>query len=247
MQRLSLQLRAYWLAQQFLTRIPTPGFSSISSSGQAHSALFYPLVGFVIGAILVFIAWLLAVQPALVGAAIIIAVWAGITGALHLDGLADSADAWLGGQGDLEKTHTILKDPRVGTAALVTVSVILLLKFSALVTHIEHQQLGVILLSPIIGRAMILLLFLSTDYVREQGLGNEITKGLNRQAATIIVILVLMISALISFSSTLCVLLGFVGLRHLMIKHLRGCTGDTTGALVEISEALWLIASTIAL
>lgn len=247
MHRPSLHLRAYWLAQLFLTRIPAPELGSVSNEDPSRTALYYPVVGFVIGALFASIAWAFAVQPPMVGAAIVVTVWAGITGALHLDGLADSADAWLGGQGDPEKTHTIMKDSRVGTAALVTVSVVLLLKFSALVTHIEQQNIGVILLAPIIGRGMILLLFLTTDYVREQGLASEITKGLNRQAATVIVIVVLVVAAFASLSSTLCVLLGFLGMRQLMIKRLQGCTGDTTGALVETSEALWLIAATIAL
>jgi adenosylcobinamide-GDP ribazoletransferase len=94
---------------------------------------------------------------------------------------------------------------------------------------------------------MILLLFLTTDYVRKQGLASEITKGINRRATTVIVIFIITVGAFASLSSTLCVLLGFLGMRHLMIKRLQGCTGDTSGALVETSEALWLIAATIAL
>ncbi len=59
---------------------------------------------------------LLASAPAWPVAVLVLAVWVGLTGALHLDGLADSADAWLGGYGDRARTLAIMKDPYCGPA-----------------------------------------------------------------------------------------------------------------------------------
>jgi adenosylcobinamide-GDP ribazoletransferase len=65
-------------------------------------------------------------------AALLLTVWVLLSGGLHLDGLADSADAWLGGFGDRERTLTIMKDPRSGPIAVVVLVLVLLLKFCAL-------------------------------------------------------------------------------------------------------------------
>ena len=62
----------------------------------------------------------------LLTAALVLAVWVLLTGALHLDGVADCADAWVGGFGDREKTFQILKDPRSGTHSCSVLVLVLL-------------------------------------------------------------------------------------------------------------------------
>ncbi|MCP3881340.1 MAG: adenosylcobinamide-GDP ribazoletransferase, partial [Sulfitobacter sp.] len=171
--------------------------------------------------------------------------WAAITGALHIDGLADSTDAWLGGLGDLNKTHAILKDPLVGAAGVVAIACILLLKYSALYALVKQHNYMIIALAPLLGRAMILLLFTSTDYVRKQGLAAAVVEGLNGRAALIGLIAALLISTWFSFVGVIAVLLVFFALRRIMIKRLGGCTGDTAGASVEITEAAWLCAAAL--
>ena len=76
----------------------------------------------------------------LLQAALLLALWVALTGALHLDGLADSADAWLGGFGDPARTLEIMKDPRSGPVAVVVLVLLLLLKFSALLVVLQAQQ-----------------------------------------------------------------------------------------------------------
>ncbi len=98
-------------------------------------------------------------------------------------GLADSADAWLGGFGDMEKTQRILKDPLVGAAGVIAIVGVLLLKFAALAALLENNHWQIILLAPVIGRALILLLFLTTPYVRAGGLASAVTAHLPRNAA----------------------------------------------------------------
>ncbi len=103
----------------------------------------------------------------------------------------------------------------------------------------------IIALAPLLGRAIILLLFTSTDYVRKQGLAAAVVEGLNGRAALIGLIAVLLISTWFSFVGVIAVLLVFFALRRIMIKRLGGCTGDTAGASVEITEAAWLCAAAL--
>jgi adenosylcobinamide-GDP ribazoletransferase len=120
--------------------------------------------------------------PLLLHAALLLTVWVLLSGALHLDGLADSADAWLGGFGDRERTLTIMKDPRSGPIAVVTLVLVLLLKFAALLALIEQQHALALIIVPLLGRSALLGLFLTTPYVRAGGLGQALADHLPRSA-----------------------------------------------------------------
>ena len=237
--------RAFLCALQFLTRIPVPGLPAPTPEDLARAALYYPLVGLLIGGLLLIPVLLFPGAEPLLLAALLIVLWAAVTGALHIDGLADSADAWLGGTAKPSRMHEILKDPLVGSAGVVAIVCILLLKFSALYALLDQQRYWPILLAPAAGRALILLLFTSTDYVRKQGLASAVSDHLNGRAALLLVAVVLLAAAWVSLPAMLCLLGVFYLLRRLMIRLLGGCTGDTAGATVEIGEAFWLAAAAL--
>jgi adenosylcobinamide-GDP ribazoletransferase len=88
---------------------------------------------------------------------------------------------------------------------------------------------------------MILLLILSTDYASKDGMAMNMIKHLPRQSAYIIVGVCIVIGFTISLWGMVFALVGFFLLRRLMLKHLGGCTGDTIGATVEITEVLFLV------
>ena len=111
--------RSLWVALQFLTRLPLPGMASIEDRERGYSLLWYPLVGLLIGGLLVMLAAVLSDISLLLRAALVLTAWVAITGALHLDGLADSADAWMGGLGNRERTLAIMNDPYCGPGAVV--------------------------------------------------------------------------------------------------------------------------------
>jgi adenosylcobinamide-GDP ribazoletransferase len=95
--------------------------------------VWYPAVGLVIGLILWLVgAVLVATTSLFLAATLVLVVWVAITGALHLDGVADCADAWVGGLGDRQKVLRILKDPRCGSMAVVSLILLLLTKLAAL-------------------------------------------------------------------------------------------------------------------
>jgi adenosylcobinamide-GDP ribazoletransferase len=92
-------LKPLLIALQFLTRLPVKA-GDWSDRDIGRSMLFYPLVGLLLGLALASVTAALHGAPPGVVAAVLLALWVVATGALHLDGLADSADAWIGGFGD---------------------------------------------------------------------------------------------------------------------------------------------------
>jgi adenosylcobinamide-GDP ribazoletransferase len=235
----------FWIALQFLSSLPIrlPGMPEPQELGR--SLLFYPLVGLLFGGILWAFNWLLLGTPLLLHAALLLTVWVLLSGALHLDGLADSADAWLGGFGDRERTLTIMKDPRSGPIAVVTLVLVLLLKFAALLALIEQQHAVVLIIVPMIGRSAMLGLFLTTPYVRAGGLGQALADHLPRLAGTQVLVVSALACVLIAgLSGVLAVVLAalvFAWLRQVMLRRLGGTTGDTAGALLEILEVAVLV------
>jgi len=234
-----------WIALQFLSSLPIrlPGMPAPEQLGR--SLLFYPLVGLLFGVILWALNIALAGAPLLLHAALLLTVWVLLSGALHLDGLADSADAWLGGFGDRERTLTIMKDPRSGPIAVVTLVLVLLLKYAALLALIEQQQGVALIIVPLIGRAALLGLFLTTTYVRAGGLGQALADHLPRKTGWQVLLGSALACVLIAgFNAVAALLLSvvvFIWLRHLMVRRLGGTTGDTAGALLELLEMSVLV------
>lgn len=235
----------FWIALQFLSSLPIrlPGMPTPEELGR--SLLFYPLVGLLFGAILWGLNGLLLGAPLLLHAALLLSVWVVLSGALHLDGLADSADAWLGGYGDRERTLTIMKDPRSGPIAVVTLVLVLLLKFAALLALIEQQHSVVLIIVPLISRSALLGLFLTTPYVRPGGLGQALADHLPRLAGKQVLVISAVVCVLMTgLSGVWALVLAtvlFVWLRQVMVRRLGGTTGDTAGALLELLEVAVLV------
>ncbi|MNZ54912.1 Cobalamin synthase [compost metagenome] len=214
-----------------------------------RSLLWYPAVGVLIGGLLLALHMALAGTPALLQAALLLALWVGLSGGLHLDGLADTADAWIGGHGDRERTLTIMKDPRSGPIAVVALVLLLLLKFAALVALLQAGQWAALLLAPWLGRGLLPLLFLTTPYVRAGGLGQSLSEHLPRRqlpwllGGNALVMLLFGWSGLLAIAGAL---LTFYLLRRAFVARLGGTTGDTAGALLEVGECVVLVVLAVA-
>lgn len=238
-------LRSLLIALQFLTRLPITLAQPPLPQERGGSMLYYPLVGLIIGLLLALLQWLLGTPDPWLEAALLLTAWVIVTGALHLDGLADSADAWLGGRGDPQRTLEIMKDPRSGPAGVSAVVVLLLVKFAALTALLRAELWLALLIAPVVARTAVLGLFLTTPYVREGGLGSDLAAHLPRNAATVLLALVAAALPLLFGGQGLRLLVGvtLTGwlLRRLMLRHIGGMTGDTAGALVEIIEAVCLV------
>jgi len=207
------------------------------------------LVGLLIGLLLSLIGWLGSNIPVDINASFVLVVWVAMTGALHLDGLADSADAWIGGLDDRQKTLAIMKDPCSGPIGVVALILTLLLKFVALKSILLSQSWLSLTLVPVLGRTMLVLLFISTRYVRQNGLGSPLVEHLPRRAGLILVLLILVgIILVCGFREIWLILILvclFIILRTIMLRRIGGTTGDTAGAVVEVSESVLLLATAL--
>jgi len=236
-------LASFTLAVQFLTRFPLNIKIEFSDKRLGQSVLFYPLIGLFIGSSLALLAYFLPPHAITLNAVLILSLWVFITGGLHLDGLADCSDAWVGGLGDKTRSLAIMKDPAAGPIAVVVLVLLLLLKWSALHQLLSSgQALLPLLVSPFLARLSILILMLSTPYIRENGLGNAMQQHLPKQAALAIIIIALtaciwLFSAYIVLSTLF--IIGWI--RYLALQRIQGITGDVYGASVEIIEAAVLV------
>lgn len=237
-------MKAFLLALQFLTCIPFSLRYAPSPADWGRSAVVYPVIGLLIGLLLAGLQQLFDHADPLLQAALLTAIWALITGGLHLDGLADSADAWVGGHGDLERTLAIMKDPRSGPAAVSTVVLTLLLKFVALAVLIKAGAWPALLLAPMLGRSALVALLLSTPYVRPDGMGAAISAHLPRVAAILALLMVVAGGLLAGKTGALALAVAVAAwllLRWIMMRRLGGMTGDTLGAAVELIEVMVLV------
>ncbi|HED34836.1 MAG TPA: adenosylcobinamide-GDP ribazoletransferase [Gammaproteobacteria bacterium] len=238
-------MHSFLIALQFLTRLPLNINVDWQAENVARSLLWYPLVGALTGGMLFFLAAVLPGNSNQLIAAILLMVWVLITGGLHLDGLADSADAWLGSHGDRQCALDIMKDPQAGPAAVIALVLVLLLKFGAIVSLLEHNAVWLLIVPPLSARCAPLVLFMSTDYVRDQGLGRDMADYFPYSAAQRVLLLVAITLLFLTgiFNGLLLIaaaLLVIWLLRALMIKHIGGMTGDTLGASIEIIEVVVL-------
>jgi adenosylcobinamide-GDP ribazoletransferase len=242
---MSRHWQSFLCALQFLTLLPVRLSGMPDGATQARSLLYYPLVGALIGLGLMLLALGMQELPTGLAAALILMVWAGVTGGLHLDGLADSADGWMGGLGDRERTLRIMKDPHLGASGALALLLLLLLKWSAITALLDAGLLWPLLLAPLAGRTGALLLLATTPYARREGIASTMLARLQHRHAIAIGGAVVVLLALYSLWLPLCLLLAGYGLRTLMLRRLGGTTGDTAGALIELIEALLLILAVV--
>lgn len=129
--------KTFWLSVQFFSQLPTPNYAQVSSREMAAAMAWSPFVGLVLGALLalnVYVAsGLITYLPAGVLAIWVLGVWVGFSKGLHLDGVADVGDAWMGAFGDAQRALNIMKDSRLGTGGVIALGTVLLLKWQLIV------------------------------------------------------------------------------------------------------------------
>jgi len=239
-----MKITSFLVALQFLTRIPVTLRLQPTEKQTAYSLLYYPLVGLLIGLILYSLNIVLSETDDMLRAILILLTWVIVTGALHLDGLADSADALVGGFGNKDKTLAIMKDPYCGPVGVVSLVLILLLKFSIIISIIEEIAF-LLVLAPCLARTSVIWSFLSIPYVRENGLGTILDMHYPKSPA-IILLVTIACFILLSLGWLGLIILLFIFcfmylLKRILLVRIEGMTGDTLGAQIEILEVSILL------
>ncbi|MGR8930918.1 MAG: adenosylcobinamide-GDP ribazoletransferase [Gammaproteobacteria bacterium] len=234
------------VALQFLTRLPISRQLNADDETLGSSVLYYPLVGFVIGVLLNVLALVFSAAPEMVAATLVLCGWVWLTGGLHLDGLADCADAFVGGLGDRQRSLQIMKDPSAGPIAVVALILLLLLKWCAIVVLIQQNNLHFLMLAPLLGRCAILLLMLSTPYVSPQGIAERLIQYMPITEVRQVVIASLIFSGfIIGWFNVLLVGALVLSIRAIAVERLGGSTGDVYGAAVELVETVAMLTAVI--
>ena len=239
----------FWIALQFLTVLPINLKTMPSAKQNGQAILFYPFVGLLIGLILFASSLFLVKLPILLIASIILVLWIWLIGGLHLDGLADTADAWVGGFGDKARTLEIMKDPSCGPIGVLSLVIVCILKWSALYVLLQKQLYIALILFPMLGRLVPLFFFLSTDYVRAKGLGSQLGQYLPRPIAMALLLLIPLVALYWAWISVVVIATFYLVLwylRYKFIQRIGGVTGDTIGASIEIIELATLFSFVVA-
>ena len=234
----------FLLAVQFLTRLPIGSAQLYTPERMAASVRYYPLVGAFVGAFSALVFYLATfVFSALV--AILFAIVAGllITGAFHEDGLADTFDG-IGGGVTRERALEIMKASRLGTYGTLALITALALKVGALIA----LPLALVPIALIAGhglsRLSSVLVIATSRYVRDEGTGKPVAAGISAAGLMIAGLTGLAIMTFwLVFYAPMALLWALAGLlmghclmRLLFERKLGGYTGDTLGAVQQVSE-----------
>ena len=227
------------VAFRYLTTLPLPRSRTPGDLGRA--AGWFPVVGLVLGGCLALASLAVdRVVPPGVGGMLLVALWAALTGGLHLDGLADTCDG-LGGAWSRERALAIMRDARSGPYGVAAIVLVLGLKAAALASLPEGLAWRALLLAPALGRAGPLLLVRLCPPARPDGAGHAFAAGARWPALVAGGLIAAAVSVLtLGFWGALTV--GAAGLfvwrlAAYLRRRLGGFTGDTLGALVETIEA----------
>ena len=229
----------------FYTMIPLPDSWLIDLR---RIARWSPLVGLILGTMLSSLDYLLEITdcPRFLSNVLIVAFWLIITGGLHLDGVIDSADGLA--VPNRNRRLEAMRDSNVGAFGVMAVILLLLLKISSLVDLHSHRAL-VLILSASWGRWGQLFSIASFPYLRAEGKG-AFHKTLLKLPEDLVLPLVFLIVVSLS-GGGLGIVLSLMGLSISSLvgwwffRQFNGHTGDTYGAVVEWSEAIFLAMATI--
>ncbi|HEX7871730.1 MAG TPA: adenosylcobinamide-GDP ribazoletransferase [Sphingobium sp.] len=238
-------MKGLLIALQFLTRLPGPRMA-VSNEEFAGSIRWFPAVGLTVGLCVAGATWAGALVDPWVAAMAGLAVWVGVTGALHLDGLGDVADALGAAHKDRERMLAVLADPHVGSFAIVAICLQLLAKLVLLHRIVETgvtEAFPPLLLIPFAARMGPLVWTRALPPLHD-GLGARFRDAVG--PGTLAVWTIALIASAWAVPALLTVIALIVG--HIMWIRLSlgGISGDSHGAGIEIVETGLLLAIVIA-
>jgi adenosylcobinamide-GDP ribazoletransferase len=247
---------------QFLTiiplkntgRMPVPPEESMMGQPTGRMPLqtdvraeLFPVVGLLIGVVLMLLdALYLLVLPPLVAAACAVISLVFLTGGLHIDGLADTADGFFSSR-PREEILRIMRDSRTGAMGATAVACLLILKVAALSSVTPEARARAILLAPIAGRCAMAMAMGYLPPARPDGLAAMLRPKKVKNLQTWPAVFLLIAGALVWGMSGIVVsaisLIALAPLSLFIWRKIGGMTGDTLGATCEVVEAVALMAA----
>lgn len=227
------------VAIQFLTRLPTPRVT-VSSDEFAASMRWFPAVGLIIGALVAGAGWAGARIDPWTGALAALLLWVAVTGALHLDGLGDIADASGAAHKDRGRLLAVLGDPHVGSFAVVAIVLQLMTKLVLLHALLDRQAFVAVALIPFAARIGPLVWSRALPDLHA-GLGARFRNAV--RPIDFAIWAALLLAAAWASPSLLAAPLAFLLWGWWLSRKIGGISGDGHGAGIEIGESLLLAAA----
>lgn len=243
-------MKSLILAIQFLTRIPINIKIETKENSFADSVVWFPIAGLLIGAFNALVYWLSAmVLEGMLPIVCTVLANVCITGALHVDGLADTCDGIYSAR-KKERMLEIMKDSRIGSNGALAVIFDMLIRISILSSAPSDKIIWLIFAAPITSRALTPLLMKLSVYARAEGGMGGLFLGKQSWSRTLaafaagamIVWLFLDFVGLAAFAAAM---LSIIIFRSYIYSKIQGMTGDTLGAGNEIAEIIFLLAVVI--
>lgn len=232
-------MKGLLIAIQFLTRLPTPRIA-VSNDEFAASMRWFPAVGLVVGALVAGAGWVGSAIDPWTAALFALLIWVAVTGALHLDGLGDIADASGAAHKDRERLLTVLADPHVGSFAVVTIALQLIAKLVLLHALIDGESFIAIALIPFAARIGPLVW---------SGALPDLHAGLGSRFRNVVRLIdfaiwgALLLAAAWISPALLAAPVVFLFWGCWLLRNIGGISGDGHGAGIEIGESLLLAAT----
>lgn len=240
-------------AVQFLTIIRVSKKHTLEEGDLAKSMVYFPLIGFLIGFVLVNAdqVFSLIVLPHTVSNILLVLLSVLLTRALHIDGLADTLDGFMGGKCK-DSRLAIMKDSRIGTAGVLGIVFILLLKYLCLNSLLNSEKVAALLVAPMLARWSQTIMAYEGNYGRSEGMAKAFVGHLRTSGLAYASIIAIGLTAFVIAQEEaraaflICgVIVGVVLLtitaRWYFSKKLGGLTGDVIGAVNELNEAFVLL------
>lgn len=256
MRALTHELRLFFVALQFLSRIPAPRWTGFEPHWLNTCVRHFPLAGAVIGAAGALVLWAAqALWPPGVAAVLAVAATVWLTAAFHEDGLADTFDALLGAAGR-DQALAIMKDSRIGSygaAALILVLGVRAALLAALLGHGWQFAATALVASHVLARAAAVALMLLLPYAggdAEHAKAKPLARSVARRdavaAAGWCVLPLLLVGSLATAgraaAAAAAAVLVVLAMRRWLDRRLGGYTGDTLGATEQLCEVAVLLA-----
>ena len=244
-------IRNFITALQFLTVFRVRKDHDMDENELARAMAYFPFVGFFIGIILVYAyKALLTFFPDTISNIFLILLSVLITRALHVYGLSDSIDGLMGGT-DRASRLAIMKDSRIGSAGVLGIVFVLLIKYVCLNSLFSDNKTAALLTAPAFSRWSQMLMMFHADYGREEGMGRAFVGHVRLGGLIAASVISPGISAFVIVDDSRTIVLAaalpcLVGLftvlwRWYVVRKIGGVTGDAVGAVSEMNEALTLL------
>lgn len=227
----------------FLTVLPVA--NADGSPGERLGRAFFPAIGALIGLVAAVVFGLMsAIAAPLLAAAVAIGALCVLTGAIHLDGLADATDGLLG-KGDASRRLEVMRDPRLGSFGVTALVMVLVADVAALTSMSAARAVVALVIAGAVSRLATLWIVGLVPYVRESGLGVAAWEPSHRAADLVAGTLTAALVCLLDWRRAL-VAVAVVAISTLCLvaiarRRVGGATGDVCGAAVELGQLATLV------